>query len=119
MNDLTDQQLLRDYAERRSETAFAELVRRHIDLVHSAAFRMTGETQSAKDVTQAVFAALAQNAARLTRHPVLSGWLHTTARNLAAKTGKNQVRIGGGGQYRKIGFVSDHLIGIDCYFLAI
>jgi hypothetical protein len=36
VNDLTDQQLLRDYAERRSEPAFAELVRRHVDFVHSA-----------------------------------------------------------------------------------
>jgi len=26
MNELSDQQLLRDYAERRQETAFAELV---------------------------------------------------------------------------------------------
>lgn len=86
MNDLTDQQLLRDYAERRSEAAFTELVRRHVDVVHSAAGRMTGDAHSAEDVTQAVFLALAHNAARLSRHPVLSGWLHTTARHLAAKT---------------------------------
>ena len=43
MNSLTDQQLLRDYIERRSETAFAELVRRHVDFVYSAALRMTDE----------------------------------------------------------------------------
>ena len=85
MNDWTDQQLLREYAERDAEAAFTELVRRHVDVVHSAAFRMTGEAHSAQDVTQAVFLALAQNAARLAHHPVLSGWLHTTARNLAAK----------------------------------
>ncbi len=45
MNDLTDQQLLRDYAERQSEIAFAEIVRRRVDLVYSAALRdgvMTG-----------------------------------------------------------------------------
>ena len=92
MNALTDQQLLRDYAERRSEAAFAELVRRHVDLVHSAARRMTGEAHSAEDVTQTVFVALAQNAARLAEHPVLSGWLHTTARHLAAKTVRVTVR---------------------------
>ena len=40
MNKLTDQQLLRDYAEYRSEAAFAELVRRHVDLVYSAALRV-------------------------------------------------------------------------------
>ncbi|MCW5556399.1 MAG: sigma-70 family RNA polymerase sigma factor [Verrucomicrobiae bacterium] len=85
MNDWTDQQLLHDYAAHRSEAAFTELVRRHIDLVHSAAFRMAGEAHTAQDVTQSVFVALAQNAGRLTHHPVLTGWLHTTARNLAAK----------------------------------
>ncbi len=92
MNKLNDQELLRDYAEHRSETAFTELVRRHIDLVYSAAFRMTGEAHSAQDVTQAVFVALGQNAARLARHPVLSGWLHTTSRNLAAKHVRAAVR---------------------------
>lgn len=92
MNEPTNQQLLRDYAQSRSETAFAELVRRHVDLIHSAAFRMTGEMHSAQDVTQAVFVALAQNAAHLTDHPVLSGWLHTTARNLAAKQIRAAVR---------------------------
>ena len=92
VNAQTDQQLLRDYAERRSEAAFAELVRRHVDLVHSAAGRLTGDAHSAADVTQAVFLALAQNAARLSRHPVLSGWLHTTARNLAAKTVRTAAR---------------------------
>lgn len=92
MNESTDQQLLRDYAERHSDAAFAELVKRHIDLVHSAAFRMTGDPHAAKDVTQGVFVALAQDATRLAYHPVLSGWLHTTARNLAAKTIRTDVR---------------------------
>jgi hypothetical protein len=40
---LTDQLLLRDYAERRSEAAFAELVRRHVDLIYSAACRWVGK----------------------------------------------------------------------------
>lgn len=91
MNDSTDQQLLREYAEHHSEAAFAELVRRHVDLVHSATRRMAGDAQ-AEDVTQAVFLALAQNAGRLSRHPVLSGWLHTTARHLAAKTVRTAAR---------------------------
>lgn len=34
-----DAQLLRLYAEEKSEVAFAELVRRHLDLVYSAALR--------------------------------------------------------------------------------
>jgi RNA polymerase sigma factor (sigma-70 family) len=92
MNDWTDQQLLHDYAERRSDAAFGELVRRHIDAVYSVAWRMTGEEQSSRDAAQAVFVALAQNAGRVANHPVLSGWLHCTARNMAAKSIRSEVR---------------------------
>ncbi len=92
MNSLTDQQLLRDYTERRSETAFSELVRRHIDFVYSAALRMVRDTHLAEDVTQAVFLALAENTRQLTEHPVLSGWLHRTAQNLAANAVRSDVR---------------------------
>ena len=76
MNGLADQQLLRDYAERKSEAAFAELARRYVDLVYSAALRMVGDSHAAKDVTQEVFMALAANARQLAGHPVLAGWLH-------------------------------------------
>jgi DNA-directed RNA polymerase specialized sigma24 family protein len=58
----TDQQLLRDYAGHRTETAFAELVRRHVDLVHSAARRIVGDAHLAEDVTQGVFVAFARSA---------------------------------------------------------
>ncbi len=43
MNDQTDSQLLRAYAENRSDLAFAELARRHVDLVYSAALRMDSD----------------------------------------------------------------------------
>jgi RNA polymerase sigma factor (sigma-70 family) len=92
VNDQTDQQLLRDYAERRSEAAFAELVRRHVDLVYSAAWRMVRDVHLAEDVTQRAFAALAQNARRLTERLVLSGWLHRTAQHLAANAVRSEVR---------------------------
>jgi len=92
MNSLTDQQLLGDYTERRSEPAFAELVRRHIDFVYSAAMRMVSDAQLAEDVTQGAFLALAQNARRLSDCPAISGWLHRTAQNLAAKTVRTDVR---------------------------
>ena len=92
MNSLTDQQLLRDYAGRRSEAAFAELARRHVDLVYSAALRMVRDAHLAEDVTQAVFVALSKNAGLLADRPVLSGWLHRTAQNLAAKVVRSEVR---------------------------
>jgi RNA polymerase sigma factor (sigma-70 family) len=92
VNRQTDQQLLQDYAGCRSEPAFAELVRRHVDLVHSAAVRMVRDAHLAEDVTQGVFLALAHNARQLAGRPVLSGWLHRTAQNLAANTVRTDVR---------------------------
>src|SRR5689334_11540665 len=92
MNSLTDQQLLLEYTGHRSEAAFAELVRRHVDFVYSAALRMVRDPHLAEDVTQAVFIALYQQAPRLTDRPVLSGWLHRTSQNLAAKTIRSDVR---------------------------
>src|SRR5262249_40028960 len=92
MDSLPDQQLLRDYAWRHSEAAFAELVRRHVDFVYSAAVRMVRDTHLAEDVTQNTFMALAKDARRLADRPVLSGWLHRTAQNLAAKTVRSEIR---------------------------
>jgi RNA polymerase sigma factor (sigma-70 family) len=93
VNDQTDTQLLAAYAAQRSEPAFAELVRRHVDLVHSAAQRMVGgDAHLAQDVTQGVFLALAKNAAQLADRAVLAGWLHRTAQNLAAQTVRTDVR---------------------------
>ena len=92
MDNLTDQQLIRDYAEHRSEAAFAELARRHVDLVYSAAARIVRDAHLAKDVTQGVFLALAQNAPQLTNRLVIASWLHFTTRNLAVKTIRSDAR---------------------------
>jgi RNA polymerase sigma factor (sigma-70 family) len=92
MIDRTDSQLLADYAAERPETAFAELVRRHVNLVYSAALRMTCNTHAAQDVTQGVFILLGQQARQLRKRPALEGWLHNTARNLAAKHVRSDVR---------------------------
>ena len=92
MNDQTDPQLLRAYAADNSEAAFVGIVDRYVDLVFSAAFRMLGDVDAAKDVTQNVFVALAQNSKKLTDRPALAGWLHNTARNLAAKSIRSDVR---------------------------
>jgi RNA polymerase sigma factor (sigma-70 family) len=92
MNGERDQQLLSEYAEQSSEAAFGELVRRYVDFVYSAAFRMVRNPHLAEEVTQSVFVALSQNARALSGRAVLSGWLHRTARNLAAKTVRGEVR---------------------------
>ncbi|MDO8541064.1 MAG: sigma-70 family RNA polymerase sigma factor [Opitutaceae bacterium] len=79
-----DALLLRRYAEERSESAFAELVRRHLDLVYSAALRRTGgDPHRAADAVQQVFTRLARDARRLASHTVLTAWLYTATRNAA------------------------------------
>ncbi len=80
-----DAALLRRYAADHAEDAFAELVRRHLDGVYSAALRRVGgDVHLAEDVAQQVFAALARKAPALVGHPLLTGWLHTTTRHEAA-----------------------------------
>ena len=92
MDDQTDSQLLRAYSETRSDEAFATLVRRHIDLVHSAAMRMVCDSHLAQDMPQNTFVALAKNVAELKMRPVITGWLHRTAQNIAAQTVRTDVR---------------------------
>lgn len=89
----TDDELLRQYVQERSETAFGELVRRHIRLVYSAALRQVKcDRAAAEDVAQAVFTDLARKAPRLLRHSSLTGWLYTSTRFQAAKNRRTAQR---------------------------
>jgi RNA polymerase sigma factor (sigma-70 family) len=78
MEVMEDHELLREYAQRQSDPAFAELVRRHVDLVYSTALRLVGQSQLAEDVTQLVFIRLAQKARSIRPSVVLTGWLYRT-----------------------------------------
>jgi len=89
---MDDRDLLREYVERRSQPAFADLVRRHIDLVYTACLRQIREPQLAEDATQAVFLILAQRAATLSANVVLAGWLYNTARHAAANVRRGELR---------------------------
>ena len=76
--------MLRRYAEEGSQPDFTEVVRRHVDLVYGAALRRTGgDPHRAAEVAQQVFTALARDARKLSRHPMLPAWLHTATRNAA------------------------------------
>ena len=72
--------LLREYARQNSETAFAELVCRHINLVYSAALRHVGIAAQAEEITQAVFVILARKSASLREDQILDAWLFETTR---------------------------------------
>jgi RNA polymerase sigma factor (sigma-70 family) len=88
-----DSTLLHRYARTRDDTAFATLLRRHVDLVYSVALRRThGDAHLAADVSQQVFLALARRAAALARHPSLLGWLHTCACRRAADLVRSEAR---------------------------
>ncbi|MEO7412640.1 MAG: TonB family protein [Opitutaceae bacterium] len=88
-----DATLLRQYAQSRSDQAFAELVRRHVNLVYSAALRQVGgDAHLAQDVAQSVFTDLARKAAAVANCPVLAGWLHTSTHYAAAKAVRSEQR---------------------------
>jgi len=90
---MNDFELVRCYADDRSEAAFAELVKRYIDFVYSAAFRQAGgDAHLAEDVTQSVFVDLARKAGSFTERTVLSGWLYTSTRYAAAKAVRGEQR---------------------------
>jgi RNA polymerase sigma factor (sigma-70 family) len=90
MND--DAELLRRYALEGTEDAFAELVRRHLNLTWAAARRITGDADLARDVAQTVFADLARKARHLPRNTVLPGWLHRAACLAAYKVNRSNRR---------------------------
>jgi RNA polymerase sigma factor (sigma-70 family) len=79
----TDLQLITRYASQRAEAAFAEIVRRHIDLVHSAALRQVRSRELAEEVAQAVFLELARQAHHLPPRTVLAAWLYHVTRRRA------------------------------------
>jgi DNA-directed RNA polymerase specialized sigma24 family protein len=61
----SDLDLLRQFARENSQDAFTEIVRRHVNLVYSAALRQVRSPQLAEEVAQSVFADLARDAKQI------------------------------------------------------
>lgn len=80
MND--DAHWLKQFVDERSEEAFACLVRRHVDLVYSAALRQLKNRELAENVTQLAFTALAPKAESFRKETVLAARLLVTTRFL-------------------------------------
>lgn len=87
----SDAELLKAYAQDQSQEAFAELVRRYVNLVHAAAMRQVGDAHLAEDVTQAVFIVLAKKVTGV-RAEYLPGWLLQTTRFCSADAVKSRRR---------------------------
>lgn len=92
MTERDDHQLLAEFARENSETAFAALVGRHINLVYATALRSVGNTHAAEEIAQAVFIILAQKAGKLSARVVVSGWLYQTTRLTAANYLRGEIR---------------------------
>src|SRR5207302_3071699 len=88
----TDLELLRRYAQQNSEAAFAALVRRHLDLVYSAALRQVRSPQLAEEVAQSVFTDLARNADSFAANTVLPAWLYQVTRRTAIDAVRREAR---------------------------
>ena len=89
---MNDWSLLSEYVRSGSETAFESLVRRHLNMVYSAALRQAGQVEVAEEVSQAVFVLLARKAPKLTSSVLVPGWLYRTACFMARRSVENQAR---------------------------
>src|SRR5262245_39004349 len=88
---MNDHQLLGRFAKG-DESAFAELVSRHVHVVYSTADRILRNGHLAEEVAQDAFCLLARKASRLPAHTVLVAWLHRTTWHLAMKALRGELR---------------------------
>jgi RNA polymerase sigma factor (sigma-70 family) len=86
-----DAELIDEYG-RGPHMAFADLVRRHVDLVYAAALRRTVDPGLAEDVTQAVFIVLSKKWRALRSHATVAGWLLVVTRHVARRALRSRRR---------------------------
>ena len=88
----TKHETLAQFASTGEEPAFAAVVEEFGGLVFNGALRRTGDRQMAEEVSQNVFAIAARKARKLSRHPLLKAWFHTTTRLEASKAMQSRRR---------------------------
>src|SRR6185295_12611101 len=70
---------LQRFTRHGEQSAFEDVVRRHLDLVYGTALRKLEDPGAAQEVAQNVFTALARKAWRFAPDDSLPAWLHKTA----------------------------------------
>ena len=94
----SDRDLLQQFVRQNSQHSFGEIVRRHLDLVYSAALRQVRTPQLAEEVAQSVFADLARNAGKLagggdaSSSQPLTPWLYAVTRRTAIDVVRKESR---------------------------
>ena len=74
-----DWQLIERYRATGDNHAFEELTARYLNLVWSAAFRITRDAEQARDIAQTVFADFSRKAKSIPRQTILPAWFHKAA----------------------------------------
>ena len=90
--DLSDAQLLDQFATGRDEAAFAALMHRHGGLVWHVCRHVLHQEQDAEDAFQASFLVLALKAASLRRGQGLGNWLYGVAYRVAMNARRKAMR---------------------------
>src|SRR6516164_4456630 len=90
--DLSDAQLLDQFATGRDEAAFAALMHRHGGLVWHVCRHVLHQEQDTEDAFQASFLVLAMKAASLRREHGLGNWLYGVAYRVAMNARRKAMR---------------------------
>jgi RNA polymerase sigma factor (sigma-70 family) len=87
-----DRTLLARFIERRDDTAFASIVKRHGGFVLGVCRRVVRNAALAEDAFQAVFLVLARNPRAAAKASSVAGWLFGTARRVSLAARRSELR---------------------------
>ena len=92
LSTLDDQSLIKRYGKTGEQSAFGDLVQRHLPLVYGAAMRLVRDHHLAEDVSQNTFTALSQAIQNKKSIRHLRAWLYETTRNQAISLVRSERR---------------------------
>lgn len=89
---ISDHQLLQKHLHNPSGPALAELVSRHLPLIHSVARRITANDEAARDISQIVFLRLVKKASKLPKSLPFTAWCHRETHSASVDYVRAEVR---------------------------